>query len=154
MRRQYLNWKYLFEGGRVCGVVLKELTLNCTRCATTSYKWNHNQYKWSNKWVTGVIILLIGVITPFIVGWGPRCSVLGYDSFCPIGWVSRFCQLPNISCQGRQNTGEDGLGTCVLLQLWCFSRIFLSCSERTKEFDVNGSCGLHSGINFSDKSLA
>ena len=28
-------------------------------------------YKWHYKWVTGVITLLIGVITPFITGRGP-----------------------------------------------------------------------------------
>ena len=28
-------------------------------------------YKWPYKWVTGVITLLIGVITPFITGRGP-----------------------------------------------------------------------------------
>ena len=36
----------------------------------TSYKWSYKPYKWPYKWVTGVITLLIGVITPFttIVG--------------------------------------------------------------------------------------
>lgn len=38
-------------------MVLKESTLNCTRCAPPSYKWSDNQYnKWSYTWVTGVII--------------------------------------------------------------------------------------------------
>ena len=31
----------------------------------------YNSYKWSCKWLTGVITLLIGVITPFITGRGP-----------------------------------------------------------------------------------
>ena len=33
-----------------------------------SYKWSYNPYKWPYKWVTGVITLFIGVITPFITG--------------------------------------------------------------------------------------
>ena len=43
-----------------------------TRWAPTSYKWSYFQpYKWPYKWVTGVITLLIGVITPFITSRGP-----------------------------------------------------------------------------------
>ena len=41
------------------------------RWAPTSYKWSYKPYKWPYKWVTGVITLLIGVITPFITGRGP-----------------------------------------------------------------------------------
>ena len=44
-----------------------------TRWAPTSYKWGYNSYKWPYKWVTGVITLLIGVITPSITGRGPPC---------------------------------------------------------------------------------
>ena len=61
----------------------KEATLTCvffgvfyTRWAPTIYKWSCNPYKWPYKWVTGVITLLIGVITPFITGRGPPCRVL------------------------------------------------------------------------------
>ena len=32
--------------------------------------------KWSYKWVTEVITLLIGFITPFVAGWGPPCNYL------------------------------------------------------------------------------
>ncbi len=42
-----------------------------TRWAPTSYKWSYKPYKWPYKWVTGVITLLIGVITPFITSRGP-----------------------------------------------------------------------------------
>ena len=43
-----------------------------TRWAPTSYKWSYNNlYKWPDKWVTGVITLLMGVITPFITDRGP-----------------------------------------------------------------------------------
>ena len=42
-----------------------------TRWAPTSYKWSYKPYKWPCKWVTGVITLLIGVITPFITSRGP-----------------------------------------------------------------------------------
>ena len=45
----------------------------CTRWAPTSYKWSYNLYKWRYKWVTGVITLLIGGITPFITDRGPPC---------------------------------------------------------------------------------
>ena len=43
----------------------------------SSYEWSSNPYKWPYKWVTGVITpLLLGVIIPFITGWGPPCSKL------------------------------------------------------------------------------
>ena len=48
-----------------------------TRWAPTSYKyykWSSNLYKWPYKWVTGVITLLMGVITPFITDRGPPCT--------------------------------------------------------------------------------
>ena len=35
---------------------------------------SYNPYKWPYKWVTGVITLLIGVITPLITGRGPPCT--------------------------------------------------------------------------------
>ena len=44
-----------------------------TRWAPTSYKLSYNPYKWPYKWVTGVIPLLIGVITQFITGRDPPC---------------------------------------------------------------------------------
>ena len=40
----------------------------------TNYKWVYKPYKWPYKWVTGVITLLIGVITPFITSRGPPCG--------------------------------------------------------------------------------
>ena len=46
---------------------------NPTRWAPTSYKLSHNPYKWPYKRVTGVITLLIGVITQSITGRGPPC---------------------------------------------------------------------------------
>ena len=45
------------------------------RWAPTSYKWSYKPYKWPYKWVTGVITLLIGVITPFITSRGPTLCV-------------------------------------------------------------------------------
>ena len=44
-----------------------------TRWAPTSYKWSYNPYKWPYNWETGVISLLVGVITPLITGRGPPC---------------------------------------------------------------------------------
>ena len=44
-----------------------------SRWAPTSYKWSYNLYKWPYIWVTGVITLLIGGITPFITDRGPPC---------------------------------------------------------------------------------
>ena len=49
----------------------KETFLPSTRWAPTSYKWSYKPYKWPYKWVTGVITLLIGLITPLITGRGP-----------------------------------------------------------------------------------
>ena len=46
------------------------------RWAPTSCKWGYNPYKLPYKWVTGVITLLMGVITPFITGRGPPCGVV------------------------------------------------------------------------------
>ena len=43
------------------------------RWASTSYKKGYNPFKWPYKLVTGVINLLIGVITPFITSRGPPC---------------------------------------------------------------------------------
>ena len=40
----------------------------------TSYNRCCNSYKWPYKQVTGVITLIIGVITPFITGGGPTLS--------------------------------------------------------------------------------
>ena len=42
-----------------------------TRWAPTSYKWSYNHYKWPYNWVTGVITLLIEVITPLVTSRGP-----------------------------------------------------------------------------------
>ena len=42
-----------------------------TRWAPTSYKWSYNPYKWPYNWVTGVITLLMEVITPLITSRGP-----------------------------------------------------------------------------------
>ena len=60
------------------------------RWAPASYKWSYKPYKWPYKWVTGVITLLIGVITPFITSRGPtlkqpfgrRCSKF-FQAFYP-----------------------------------------------------------------------
>ena len=46
------------------------MTLKHARWAPTSYTWNYNPYKWPYKWVTGVITLLIGAITPFATRLG------------------------------------------------------------------------------------
>ena len=42
-----------------------------TRWAPTSYKWSYNPYKWPYNWVTGVITLLIEVVTPLVTSRGP-----------------------------------------------------------------------------------
>ena len=48
-----------------------------------SYKWSYKPYKWPYKWATGVITLLIGVITPFITSRGPT---LKHFLFSPPIW--------------------------------------------------------------------
>ena len=48
------------------------------RWAPTSYKWSYKPYKWPYKWVTGVITLLIGVITPFTTSRGPTLWQLNF----------------------------------------------------------------------------
>ena len=40
-----------------------------------SYKWSYKPYKWPYKWLTGVITLLIRVITPFITSRGPTLQL-------------------------------------------------------------------------------
>ena len=58
----------------------------------SSYKWSYFQpYKWPYKWVTGVITLLIGVITPFITSRGPTL----YQVHCFVSWFGlkiEFCR--------------------------------------------------------------
>jgi len=72
-------WPYIEteDGGRSKGLSGKGGTLpqgtTTTRQAPTSHKWSYNLYKWPYKWVTGVITLLIGGITPFINDRGPPC---------------------------------------------------------------------------------
>ncbi len=66
------------------------------------YKWSYNPYKWPYKWVTGVITLLIGVISPFITCSGPLCRKLNMDppegvlflysySYKHISFMLHFC---------------------------------------------------------------
>ena len=42
-----------------------------TRWAPTSYKWGYSLFKWPYKWVTGVLTLLIRILTPFITSRRP-----------------------------------------------------------------------------------
>ena len=58
-----------------------------TRWAPTSYKWSYNPYKWPHKWETGVVTLLLGVITPFITNKGPPCRKM---TFLLEGMIFRF----------------------------------------------------------------
>lgn len=37
----------------------------------------YNPYKWRYKWVSGIIIILIGAIVPCITIWGPPCVGCG-----------------------------------------------------------------------------
>ena len=63
-----------------------------TRWAPTSYKWSYNSYKWPCKWVTGAITLLIGVITPFITGRGPPCTLVDFYGIHVVtihGWYGK-----------------------------------------------------------------
>ena len=48
-----------------------------TRWAPTIYKSTYNPCKWPYKWVTGVITLLVGVITTVVTGRGPTGFLLG-----------------------------------------------------------------------------
>ena len=59
-----------------------------TRWAPTIYKWTYNPYKWPYKWVTGVITLLIGIITPVITGRGPTFHQLEYIGLCQVVWLN------------------------------------------------------------------
>ena len=58
-----------------------------TRWAPTSYKRSYNLYKWPYTWVTGVITLLMEVITPFIIDRGPPC--IEYLTLC-VFWGEHF----------------------------------------------------------------
>ena len=55
------------------GVSQKEVfdVSTSARWDPASYTWSSNPYKWPYKWVTGVVTLLIRVITPFISGRVP-----------------------------------------------------------------------------------
>ena len=67
-----------------------------TRWAPTSYKLSYNPYKWFVKWVTGVITLLIGVISPFKTsGGGPPCrSVNIFGGKCFFWTTVCFFRVP------------------------------------------------------------
>ena len=85
----FSSWVFWLEQGQIIsdsfGFDLLDAVTTCTigvgqlfqkqtypsRWAPTSYKWSYKPYKWPYKWVTGVITLLIGVITPFITSRGP-----------------------------------------------------------------------------------
>ena len=92
------------------------------RWAPTSYKWSYKPYKWPYKWVTGVIALLIGVITPFITSRGPTLWMnhqIGFpmtfgDS---VGWLSsctRAMREPGNAYLGRGNTSSIRINFGVL----------------------------------------
>ena len=57
-----------------------------TRWAPTSYKWSYNPFKWPYNWVTGVVTLLIEVITPHITCRGPTlyCWCFGNPAKAPV----------------------------------------------------------------------
>ena len=60
-----------------------------TRWAPTSCKWSYNPYKWPYKWVTGVITVLIGVVTPVISGRGPTLYYSSNGQFVVVEyWTS------------------------------------------------------------------
>ena len=69
-----------------------------TRWALTSYKWSYNLYKWPYKWVTGVITLLMVVITPFITDRGPPCPsqffLLRFNLTPLLAWAWPSCVAP------------------------------------------------------------
>ena len=71
-----------------------------TRWAPTSYKWSYNPYKWPYKWITGVITLLVEVITPLITSRGPTLYIYIYLLFtiisCNIVYI-QFASLPDFS---------------------------------------------------------
>ena len=62
-------------------IVFKTLGLKiddtATTWAPTSCKWSYDLYKWPYTWVTGVITLLIGAITPFTTGRETPCTSSG-----------------------------------------------------------------------------
>ena len=58
-------------GGRITHSMIHHWQSMTTRWAPTSCKWGYDPDKWPYKWVTGVIILLIRVKTPFLTGRGP-----------------------------------------------------------------------------------
>ena len=57
-----------------------EITVITPKNEGFGFPWRYNLYKWPYKWVTGVITLHMGVITPYITGFlGPPCR-WGNDS--------------------------------------------------------------------------
>ena len=55
--------------------------------------------KWPSKWVTGVMTLLIMVITPFITGWGPPCIYFSKNNVT--NYPAQLVSISNINLKSR-----------------------------------------------------
>ncbi len=60
--------------GRALEIADRERFVVGARWAATSYKWSDNPYTWPQKWVTGVITPISGVINLIIISRGPPCG--------------------------------------------------------------------------------
>ena len=117
------NWKYIiFIHGGFFSVMLVfggNLMALHTRWAPTSYKWSYNPYKWPYKWGTGVITVLIGVITPVISGRGPPCTPLFIRKLVALKkpWVAGPCPDHR---RHRPRCGRRGRARPWGRKKWCF----------------------------------
>ena len=101
-----------------------------TRWAPTSYKLSYNPYKWSVKWVSGVITLPIGIISPFITSRGPPCRYFSryiymakkfssevHMFFCDV--ISRSSELDSWGGHTMVRAPSDGICCGTLIEWTC-----------------------------------
>ena len=90
------------------------VTYVLTRWAPTSYKWSYNPYKWPYNWVTGVITLLIEVITPLVTSRGP--TLYRFEEFNQVTKIGeklgekRVYHRPNPNLVGIHDVKQLGRG--------------------------------------------
>ena len=77
-------------------------------------RWAPTSYKWPYKWVTGVITLLIGVITPFITGRGPTLhGDFGIFRNNSVAWGSLDLKFSTIEVRELHRETTQRLATCA-----------------------------------------
>ena len=77
--------------------------------------------KWPSKWVTGVMTLLIMVITPFITGWGPPCIYFQKIMLqtTQLNWSASAISTWNLESHGL-GISKEGLPSHWSISTKCF----------------------------------